>query len=548
MPPLNRNTIPMQLIRIVFFQALCLAIASCATITPPEGGPKDTVPPLIDTARTTPSGQVNFAKQPIEIAFQEWIVLEDAANQVLVSPPLEFRPTTRLKRRTVIFEFQEKEQLRPNVTYTINFGTAVKDLTEKNPADNLRFVFATGPQLDSLTFQGVVKDALTGEPVEKALFMLYENPADSVVRKQRPLYFAKTDKEGRFQIKNIREGVFKGFALADVNSNYRFDLPNEKIGFPDSLIAIGPGATTTAQIRLFQETPTLRVQSTDTSAAGLIKIAFNQPPVFVRAVPDDTSQVVVRAVAKDTLLIWTPVGKPGTLILRQDTLSLDTIAWAGWLSGKAQLAAGGVVSPKPGPDPVRQHPEEDFLIRFRAPANRIDTAMARLFRDSLPDPATPNLYIDSTDARIVRLRQGWQEDAIYRLELQPGAIQDLFGRNLDSALVFLIKVDPRKSYGNIRLKLSGLDTIYPYLLELLLADGSIYLQQRLEAGGETRELEFRLLPPQAFTLRVVEDRNRNGVWDSGRYESKVQPERVTLYKLEALRANWDLEAEVKLEN
>ncbi|MBK8880766.1 MAG: Ig-like domain-containing protein [Haliscomenobacter sp.] len=515
---------------------------------PLEGGPKDTVPPLIDTARTTPSGQVNFAKQPIEIAFQEWIVLEDAANQVLVSPPLEFRPTTRLKRRTVIFEFQEKEQLRPNVTYTINFGTAVKDLTEKNPADNLRFVFATGPQLDSLTFQGVVKDALTGEPVEKALFMLYENPADSVVRKQRPLYFAKTDKEGRFQIKNIREGVFKGFALADVNSNYRFDLPNEKIGFLDSLIAIRPGPTATAQIRLFQETPTLRVQSTDTSAAGLIKIAFNQPPVFVRAVPDDTSQVVVRAVAKDTLLIWTPVGKPGTLILRQDTLSLDTIAWAGWLSGKAQLAAGGVVSPKPGPDPVRQHPEEDFLIRFRAPANRIDTAMARLFRDSLPDPATPNLYIDSTDARIVRLRQGWQEDAIYRLELQPGAIQDLFGRNLDSALVFLIKVDPRKSYGNIRLKLSGLDTIYPYLLELLLADGSIYLQQRLEAGGETRELEFRLLPPQAFTLRVVEDRNRNGVWDSGRYESKVQPERVTLYKLEALRANWDLEAEVKLEN
>ena len=538
----------MQLIRIVFFQALCLAIASCATITPPEGGPKDTVPPLIDTTRTTPSGQVNFAKQPIEIAFQEWIVLEDAADQVLVSPPLEFRPTTRLKRRTVIFEFNEKEQLRPNVTYTINFGTAVKDLTEKNPADNLRFVFATGSQLDSLTFQGVVKDALTGEPVEKALFMLYENPADSVVRKQRPLYFAKTDKEGRFQIKNIREGVFKGFALADVNSNYRFDLPNEKIGFPDSLIAIGPGPTATAQIRLFQETPTLRVQSADTSAAGLVKIAFNQPPVFVRAVPDDTSQVVVQAAAKDTLLLWTTVGKPGTLILRQDTLNLDTIEWTGWLSGKAELAAGGVVSPRSGPDPVRQHPEEDFLIRFRAPASRIDTSMARLFRDSLPDPMTPNLYIDSTDARTVRLRHSWQENATYRLELQPGAIQDLFGRNLDSALVFQIKAEPRKSYGNIRLKLSGLDTIYPYLLELLLADGSLYLQQRLEAGEETRELEFRLLPPQAFTLRVVEDRNRNGVWDSGRYDGKVQPERVKLHKLEALRANWDLEAEVKLEN
>ncbi len=534
----------MHLIRTIFFPAICLAVASCATISAPEGGPKDTVPPVIDTARTTPSGQVNFAKQPIEIAFQEWVVLEDAANQVIVSPPLEFRPTTRLKRRTVIFEFNDKEQLRPNVTYTINFGAAVKDLTEKNPADNLRFVFATGPQLDSLTFQGVVKDALTGEPVEKALFMLYENPADSVVRKQRPLYFAKTDKEGRFQIKNIREGRFKGFALADVNSNYRFDLPNEKIGFPDSLIAIGPGESGSANIRLFQETPALRVQSADTSAAGLIKIAFNQPPVFVRAVPDDTSLVVAQAVSKDTLLVWTPAGKPGSLILRQDTLPLDTIAWTGWLSGKAGLAAGGVASPRPGPDPVRQHPEEEFLIRFRTPASRIDTSMAQLFRDSLPDPITPNLYIDSTDARLVRMRHGWQENAAYRLELQPGAIQDLYGRNLDSALVFQIKAEPRKSYGNIRLKLSGLDTVYPYLLELLLADGSIYLQQRLDAGKETRELEFLLLPPQAFTLRVVEDRNHNGVWDSGRYEGNAQPERVKLHKLEALRANWDLEAEV----
>ena len=128
---------------------LFLALASCATIASPEGGPKDTTPPRIDTAQSTPSEQVNFVKQPIEIAFQEWIVLEDAANQVLVSPPLEFRPDVRLKRRSVLFSFDEREQLRPNVTYTLNFGNAVKDLTEKNPAENLRFVFATGPQLDS---------------------------------------------------------------------------------------------------------------------------------------------------------------------------------------------------------------------------------------------------------------------------------------------------------------------------------------------------------------------------------------------------------------
>ncbi len=108
--------------RLFYGFFLCFTVFSCATIAAPEGGPKDTIPPLLDTLNSTANEQVNFTKQPIALTFQEWVILEDVNNQVLTSPPLEFRPQIKLKRRTVLFEFDAREQLRPNVTYTINFG------------------------------------------------------------------------------------------------------------------------------------------------------------------------------------------------------------------------------------------------------------------------------------------------------------------------------------------------------------------------------------------------------------------------------------------
>jgi len=146
----------------LFIWLLYLLVASCATPTPPLGGPRDTAPPQLDSLQSTANEQVNFTIQPIELAFDEWVQLEDVANQVLVSPPLEFRPKVRIKKRSVIVEFDAREQLRPNVTYAINFGNAVKDLTEKNAAENLRFVFSTGPQLDSLSMQGTIRNAISG--------------------------------------------------------------------------------------------------------------------------------------------------------------------------------------------------------------------------------------------------------------------------------------------------------------------------------------------------------------------------------------------------
>jgi hypothetical protein len=524
----------------LFSCLIYLLACACATPTPPQGGPRDTEAPKPDPQQSTPNEQVNFVRQPIEIAFDEWIQLEDVSNQVLVSPPLEFRPQLRIKKRSVIFEFDPREQLRPNVTYTINFGTAVKDLTEKNVAENLRFIFSTGPNLDSLSVKGNIRDALTGEPVEKALFMLYDSFADSVVRKERPLYFAKTDKEGRFQINNIRPGTFKGFALSEVNGNYRFDLPNEKIGFPDTAIAIAAGIGTELVVDIFEESPKLRRIGVDTGFAGFTKIFFNLPPLRIQA-GHEPGKAIWQAIEQDTLFVWTAPENTGKLVFQRDNAFQDALVLPPYDPDRPLPPL--FVNPRPGQRGFRQSPFEDFILRISAPLKSFDTAAIVLQADTLLKRVVPSVFIDSTDARILHIRTGWQENLPYRLEIRPGAFTDIFGRSTDTSIVYEITPIPGKSYGNILLKISGLDSAYAYVLELVV-NGSTTVSNVLPAGVTAREIAFRGIFPQAYSLRLVEDRNANGQWDTGSYELKAQPEPVYLFELEPMRANWDLEAEV----
>jgi Bacterial Ig-like domain len=99
-------------------------------------------PPQIVKARSTPNLQTLFKKQDIHLVFDEWLKLEDVYNQVVVSPPLNERPEVTLDGKTIHVKFAKDEILREDATYTINFGNAVKDFTEGNPAADLQFVIS----------------------------------------------------------------------------------------------------------------------------------------------------------------------------------------------------------------------------------------------------------------------------------------------------------------------------------------------------------------------------------------------------------------------
>ena len=207
---------------------------ACANVMAPTGGPRDEDPPVV-LRSTPPNYSPNYTGEQIRIYFDEFVTLANLRQQLLVSPPLENDPEFRIRGRSIIIDIED--ELSENTTYNLFLGDAIRDITEGNAIPNFQFVFSTGDYVDSLSLGGQVIHAFTLEPVEGVSVMLYDNIYDSVPYKERPVYFARTNKEGLFTISNMREGEYLIFGLVDNNANFLYDLPDEKIAFLDSLVS-----------------------------------------------------------------------------------------------------------------------------------------------------------------------------------------------------------------------------------------------------------------------------------------------------------------------
>ena len=230
-------------IRKLKYLFFCLALLltaflaqRCANAVAPTGGPKDERPPVVVEA-VPENRSVNFVGKKIEITFDEYITLENANQNVMISPPLSEKPDIKLKNKTVVIKF--KENLATNTTYTIDFGTAIKDLHEGNQFKNYVYSFSTGDYIDTLYIAGKVLNASDKKPVENAYVSLYSadrDNLDSLPMTTTPNYITKTDKEGNFRLTGLADQQYLVFALKDANSNLYFDLPNEEVAFLDTLV------------------------------------------------------------------------------------------------------------------------------------------------------------------------------------------------------------------------------------------------------------------------------------------------------------------------
>jgi hypothetical protein len=535
------------LVCLLFALELSL-LTGCAQIVRPTGGPRDTLPPVLDSAASTPNLQTNFKDREINLTYQEFLQLGDVFSQVVVSPPLEFRPEIKLEKKfkTISFTFDERETLRPDATYTINFGEAIKDFTEGNVAD-ARFVFSTGDYIDSLQIRGKIVDAYTGLGVDKVLLMLYDNLSDTVVRTERPFYFAKTGPKGEFLIQNLKADTFKVFALDDQDLNYQFNQATERIGFLDSLIIINDSVKHDLRIRLFTEEPPLRLNDQEHKQYGLVKLFFNREPYDLQLNYDNQGQYYYQETDGDTLRIWyneatTPVD--WSVYVQADTIR-DTVRVKkldrNTFLQKARLRQTNVAT---GNRLLVINPNEGVILEFNHPIETTDTSKIRLLADSTKTPVAFRLLRDSSERKKLVVQTKWTPDIDYELQLHPGALQDCFGLSNTDTLKRPYKAKGIDQYGIINLTVNRLDSAKAYAIELLFKDKVV------DQGRARFDTSFYLvkkgLEPGKYTVRIIEDLNDNGRWDPGHYDSGRQPEKVYTSILEEVRPNWEVEAKVGL--
>lgn len=213
---------------LIFIAALSLLMVACARMGQPDGGWFDDDPPRI--IGSNPADQaVGVNSKRITIQFDEYIKLEDATQNVIVSPPQLEMPEIKATGKKIVVDL--KDSLKANTTYTIDFSDAISDNNENNPLGNYTFTFSTGERIDTFEVAGTVLDASNLEPIKGIQVGLYADLADSAFRTKPLLRVARTDGRGRFVIKGVAPGEYRVYALQDADGNYMFNQKSEMVAF-----------------------------------------------------------------------------------------------------------------------------------------------------------------------------------------------------------------------------------------------------------------------------------------------------------------------------
>ncbi len=192
-----------------------ILFSNCAVIVPPGGGPKDSLPPNLISS-TPGDSSVNFTGKKIELIFDEYITVENAQQELIVSPTVQTMPLVSSYLEKITIEF--KEPLEPNTTYSFNFGKSIKDANEGNPYQDYTYALSTGNVLDTGTISGRVVLAETGLADSTMLAVLYTDLSDTAIYKNMPRYYTRLDSAGNFEFNFLPQNI--PFHLFAVENSY----------------------------------------------------------------------------------------------------------------------------------------------------------------------------------------------------------------------------------------------------------------------------------------------------------------------------------------
>lgn len=565
-------------LQVIMSLGLAICFYSCAKTGSLSGGPKDTTPPVLITEKSTANYLVNFSESKIVLHFDEYIKLKNLSKEILISPPMVHVPEFNQRGKKITIRLNEKEVLKKDATYSIQFGKSIVDLNEGNVLNDFKYIFATGDKLDSLTISGKVVDAFDfQEEVGEVYLMLYDILEDSIVTKERPFYVVKTKKDGSFRLENLRSDTFKIIALDDINFNLMFDLDSERIGFLDELIILTDSTNIAPTVKLFRSEEKAKVVSKNSRSFGLVTHVMNIPM-------DSTSSLytyfpseidIIEDRAKDTIRLWY-TETPDSIMysIGTDTMTIyPPLRDSLFIKDRVKVYIGDNTFA----------PWSDLNLVSSVPILSVDTSLFSIF-ETINNRTKLNISVkdsitlaeasigDSTDilqvkdsteidslvtdtlhivdttyvdyqvnfrTRSLQINGTWNSKQDYSLYLFPGAVTDIYGRNNDTIkLRFAIK--DTVEFGSVNITVDGLNDTINYVLRLMSEDKELHKFTIRNTKSES--IKWERIPIGKYSIQLIEDIDKNGKWSTGDYWTKRQPEKIKRESLQPLESGWDLEA------
>lgn len=480
--------------RILFYLLLVLlsihqlvVLPGCANIVPPQGGPRDSLPPVL--LKATPGDSTrNFKGNRISFSFDEFVELQNVTENLNFSPSPSVYPSVDYRLNTVTVKL--KDSLEPNTTYTLNFGNAIRDFTEGNPLKNFSYTFSTGNYIDSLELSGKVILAETGKTDSTLIVLLHTRSDDSAVVKDRPRYMTKLDANGNFNFRNLPPRPFYIYALKDEGGTRRYYDEKQLFAFAD------------------------RPVNPADSSGSLTLYAWSVKPAGVTGTP-------------------TPGLGIGNRMNRTGGLVSDNR-----LRYQSSLVAG------------QQDLLSPFTLTFDQPLRSFDSTLLRLYTDSVYNPAPAYRFEkDSSNRKLTLIhtqltgQAGWKENTTYHLVLDKEFAQDSAGKKLLKTDTLSFTTKKLSEYGSLQLKFRNLDLAKNPVL-LFLSGETIVRSVPLSSASYTQSLFL----PGDYDMRILFDDNKNGRWDPGQFFGvKKQPELVQpIGRKITVKAAWENEFDISL--
>jgi len=510
--------------KIWVFFLLGMLMLACAKPLSPSGGPRDTSSPVL-LPDSEPNFQTNFSKKKIDLKFDEFIKLQNATKEVLISPPTTYLPEFKTRTNTLSIVFNDDEVFKENTTYQINFGNAISDFNENNKLENFTFIFATGDKIDSLALEGTVVDLLEGKPEENMLVMVYDDLQDSVVYLQKPSYFARTDKNGAFKITNMRSDTFKVFALMDANLNFLYDNPNEKIAHVDTTLLLTDSIQYNITMKAYFERQPQGILAADGKNPGIIKCALiNEKPIPEFELLNDSITYTTCAHSDSLYIYYKPIqANKFQMVSAQDTFKIshrlrDTSKLT--ITNQSKL--------------IEIHPEESMTLSFSQCLNFTTDSLISLTDTSGTDIAFETLINEKGELEI---NGNVLDTTDYLLTIYPKAVSSFIQSNQDT-ITQNVRSGSEDQFGNIIIVSDSLDISKTYIFNLIKGEQKL---NSVTVEGHSRDsLNFKNLLPGSYTLEVIEDLNKDQMWTAGTYLTGEKSERKVSKALENLKKGWDV--------
>lgn len=518
----------------IFAILFSILIASCAKRGSITGGLKDTIAPVMKVSLPK-NFSTNFTGKTIKLTFDEYVKLKNVNKQLIVSPPMttapDISPTTASKYITI----NMKDTLQPNTTYSFNFGQSIEDNNEGNPYKQFKYVFSTGSYIDSLKLSGKIKDAIdlkTDNFVSVLLYEINEKYNDSVVYKQKPRYVTNTlDSATTFQLENLKAGKYLLVAMKDINGNFKFDSKTEKIGFHKQYVSI-PNDTL-YEIELFKEKQAFKSVKPSQASNNRALLGYSGDYKGAKVTLKKGNEIIPSMVSKfqekDSVQVWFKRADMDSVSVNvtKDKYSADYN-----LKLKKQKVDSLSITPKQN---GILNFRDKFALKTSIPITKIDNSKITFINK------------DSVAVKFETAYNEWNQEIEfdfekeplekYKLKILPGAFVDFYEKENDS-LKFIFSTKNVTDYGNLRLKLENVKS-FPVIVELTNKEGKVLYTEYAEKSGQ---VNFDLIEPALFTLRIIYDENGNKEWDSGNFIAKKQSEEVIYFPKEIdIRANWDVE-------